>query len=191
MQEVNHAYQPFKIHISEKEIWIKNVSCALLLEWFDVIVNHDKDGVLIESTTFSFNCKSGDVVAFDNPYTFTSYDESISVLIQDRSQSTIISYQELRNYKEIEKNKANISPLIGDRNIGYYWKNYSALIDNNKGWIISFVKNNKEYISRIPSFALMKPCIVLFDVFIYNNLSINMCLKQPEPFDSNLQFSFP
>ncbi|MDD7272094.1 MAG: glycoside hydrolase family 2 TIM barrel-domain containing protein [Spirochaetales bacterium] len=156
MQEVNHAYQPFKIHISEKEIWIKNVSCALLLEWFDVIVNHDKDGVLIESTTFSFNCKSGDVVAFDNPYTFTSYDESISVLIKDRSQSTIISYQELRNYKEIEKNKANITPLIGDRNIGYYWKNYSALIDNNKGWIISFVKNNKEYISRIPSFAFYR-----------------------------------
>ena len=156
MQEVNHAYQPFKIHISEKEIWIKNVSCALLLEWFDVIVNHDKDGVLIESTTFSFNCKSGDVVAFDNPYTFTSYDESISVLIKDRSQSTIISYQELRNYKKIEKNKANITPLIGDRNIGYYWKNYSALIDNNKGWIISFVKNNKEYISRIPSFAFYR-----------------------------------
>lgn len=156
LQEVFHAYQPFKIHISEKEIWIKNSSIDLDLGEFEILITHDRDGIFIESKSLIINLAPGCVVAFDQPFKYSFGDESINVMIKEQTGEGIIAYEEIRRYENSVKEKINCKIIKGDRNYTIKTSSFKAMIDNSNGLLSSFVKDGKEYIKNLPSFAFFR-----------------------------------
>ena len=159
LQEVFHAYQPFKIHISENEIWIKNSSIDLDLGEFEIVIMHDRDGIFVESKSLIIDLAPGCVTAFDQPFKFTYGDESITVMIKEQNEDGIIAYEEIRKYQKVEKVKREYKIIEGDRNYSLKTSSFTAMIDKSNGWLSSFVKNNKEYITRLPSFAFFRASV--------------------------------
>ncbi|MDD7255211.1 glycoside hydrolase family 2 TIM barrel-domain containing protein [Bullifex porci] len=156
MQEVFHAYQPFKIHIDKKEIWIKNTSIDLDLGEFEIVVMHDKDGIFIESKSYFINLAPECVTAFDQPFKFSDGDESITVMIKELSGEGIIAYEEIRSYKRIARSKVEQRIIQGDRNFTIKTNSFTAMVDRQNGFISSFVKKDRDYITRLPSFAFFR-----------------------------------
>ena len=156
MQEVFHAYQPFKIHIDKKEIWIKNTSIDLDLGEFEIVVMHDKDGIFIESKSYFINLAPECVTAFDQPFKFSDGDESITVMIKELSGEGIIAYEEIRSYKRIARSKIEQRIIQGDRNFTIKTNSFTAMVDRQNGFISSFVKKDRDYITRLPSFAFFR-----------------------------------
>lgn len=156
MQEVFHAYQPFKIHIDKKDIWIKNTSIDLDLGEFEIVVMHDKDGIFIDSKSYFINLAPECVTAFDQPFKFSDGDESITVMIKELSGEGIIAYEEIRSYKRIARSKVEQRIIQGDRNFTIKTNSFTAMVDRQNGFISSFVKKDRDYITRLPSFAFFR-----------------------------------
>ncbi len=158
MQEVRYAYQPFEIDVDGKSVRITNRSLFSDLDEYEQVLEHFRDGRLLESRPTKLSLAPGDAVEIGHRFCILEgscdcirFSVRLKKDTEWATKDHIVAHGEFYSIAKTEPKAAGgVETVHGDVNYGFRMHCLTALISRAKGTMTSFCKNGEELFMASP-----------------------------------------